>query len=446
MKNILAMFFVCWILLPAAAGAEQEFTLPQAVRYGLENSSSLKAAEYRTKMADMDIKSARGDFFPQLSTGYTRSRIFSDSSEGQADTDYLDQTQDTINVGLKQILYAGSRLYNTYTAAQAEKEMYQARQEEVKSELVRNIEASFFALMKAKQDVKAAEDTVKRLESSLGQAKAYSDKQIVPYVQVLEARVELESARQELITARNQVEKEKAGLMSVMNIDFATEVKFHGGLEYYPSDYSIQYSSAWKVASENRSDLKAMEKQRQMAEKEAEKQAGYYLPTVSLSAGYYDDKRDYQDPGESFSGTYDRDQQNRYWQASVSLEWKLFDGGKSWYRRQKHLNDIKRISHDIINTENQVKSKLKQAVLAIEEARERIETAENSVEAAEEYYAREKVRFEKQVSTTPALLDAQARLTRTHSEYSKAVFDFQQAVSSLKYVMGTRRVVKFDQS
>ncbi len=444
MKNTVSILLVVLLVCPvlAAAGQHFTFTLPEAVAYGLKSSPSLKGASYQVKGAEMGVKSARGKFFPLLSSGYSYTDLSSRKADGPVDQDYLDQKIDSFNVGVTQVLYAGSRILNEYRRAEAEKEMMAARRRMTQIRLIYNIETAFFKLMKAREDVAAAEDTVTRLESGVKAAQASFEAEMSPWVEVLQARVELVAARRELNRAQNMVQKEKFRLLSLMNRPGAAEeVTFRGGLDYYPSDYSPDMETLWRIAVDTRPDLMALEKQKIMARREAQIAASRYLPTIQLKGGYYDYERDYDALGETTNlmgqtTTYDRDQENEYWQAAVSVQWNLFDGGSAWYGRQQNLNEVKQLEQDIIAQENTLKSQIKQAVLALEEATESIATASEMRRVAGEYYRREEERLAKSLSTTPAVLDALARLTRSEAEYNNALFDYQQAMADIKYLLG----------
>ena len=96
--------------------------------------------------------------------------------------------------------------------------MYLANKKLARLELVYNIEVTFFQLMKAKQDVSAAIDTVKRLKEGVKSANAFLQKQLVPYVDVLQAKVDLADAEQQMSMAKNNVNRIRVALFSLMNM------------------------------------------------------------------------------------------------------------------------------------------------------------------------------------------------------------------------------------
>ena len=103
-------------------------TLEECIQAGVQNNPSLEAARFDIDMAEADRKSARADFMPSLKTDYTKSRIGNISTRKvlSPDQDTLDQSIQNFNLRLSQILYSGSRIFNTYERAKIRKSVLTA--------------------------------------------------------------------------------------------------------------------------------------------------------------------------------------------------------------------------------------------------------------------------------------------------------------------------------
>lgn len=436
-KSICFLIFVGLFVSPAPVLAEEVFTLERCVKYGLKNNPSLLAAGFAVGGAEQDLKVARADFLPQLSASASYSALSSIRSSGTTETDFLDQGITNYSVRLSQVLYAGSRVYNTYSRAEARQEMVEAERDFTRLKLVFNIERVFFELMKAEQDVVVARDTVRRLTAGVESARAFVDRKMAPYVQRLQAEVDLADAMQRQSQVKNNVERKRAELFSLLNMAFSPDVRFAGGLGYYPSVYETTFEASWEKAAEKRPDLQSLDRQRFMAEKSVAIAMGKYYPTVNFDLGWFDQDRNYDQVGTtSFGQSFDRDQRNEYWTAGVSVSWSFFDGGRAWYEKGKYLMEIKRLKEQVVEVENSIMSDLRTALFDMSEAETRIEFTAGAVKTAVEYYQREDRRFQAGISTMPSLLDAQERLTRAESNYTQALLDYQVARSALKFITG----------
>jgi outer membrane protein len=423
------------VLMPGKGLAQMTMTLEKCLEQGIENNTTLKAAWYDIQGAAHDIKSVRADFLPSLSTGYSSRLISSESVKGPSDPDYLDQTAHQFNIRLSQILYNGHRLVNNYNKARVRKKVMEADTRMDLLQQVFQIETTFYRLLKAKQDVIARTESVENLNESVRSAQAFFEKQLVPYVNVLQAQVDLADAKENLAKARNNVNRERVALFSLMNRPADPGIEFSG--ELAPLVLEVPgFESALAKALEDRPDIESLTLQLDLSRKDAAIAMGRYLPTVRLEAGYNDDTRDFDALGTSGFQQFDRDQRNRYWSAGIHVTWELFDGGRAWYEKERHKTHEQKI-HALINeAENTISAGIRQSLLSMAEARQRIQGSIQALDAAEEYSALEEQRLNAGISTIPDFLDAQDRLVRAQGNYAQAILDFRLAESELKLMTG----------
>ena len=429
----------CALLMPAApARAGQALTLAQCLQRGLDHNPTLQASRFRTEAADRDVKVARADFFPTLNSSYTVSRITSISAEGPTDVDYLDQDIRAANVKLTQILYAGSRIVNAHDKARMLELALQAEQELVRLELVYNIESTFYRVLKARQDVRTATESVTRLSESVKAAESFFARELVPKVELLSARVDLADAESQLGVARNNENRQRAALFALMNLPMDPDTDF---VDHEPAPIGPRpgFDACYAQALADRPDMRSLDYQRQAAAKQSAIALGKYLPVLRLEGGYHDQDRDYTAPGFTGFSTFDRDQTNRYWQAGLTLSWDLFDGGRGWYESEKFDLETRRLAALRQEAENTIATGIRKALYAMAEAEQRLATSAGALAAATENYAAEHNRLQAGVATITALLDAQSRLVRARVNQSTATLDYQLAQSELKFMTGGKK-------
>lgn len=430
--------FLVFVLLTAPAGAGQTMTLDQCLAKGMENNPSLKAAQLRMESAGYDIKAARADFLPAVSSAWSASTLSSQRSTGPTDADFLDQEIQSFTLKLTQILYAGSRIINAYGKAKVMAQVAEAEMGLQELELVYHIETIFYKLMKAREDVTIATESVSRLAESVKAAEAFFQKQLVPYVDILQARVDLADAREQLGIAKNNVNRERMALFSLMDLAPDSDIEFSGGLYPVLKEKPV-FKSSLQYALEHRPDIRSLSLQLDMANTDAKISMGRYLPVVKFDLGYYDQDRDYETEGVSFGSIYDRDQQNQYWSTGIYATWEMFDGGRAWYGKEKYLTEARKINALITDASNTIATGIRKALYSLAEAEQRIAGAAEALVAAREYYAMEEKRLRAGISTIPALLDAQNRLIRAQGNQTRASLDYQLAKSELKLMTGDKK-------
>ncbi|MGD9947268.1 MAG: TolC family protein [Desulfobulbus sp.] len=437
MRKLLFFLLILGTFVPFACTA-QELTLAQCIQIGLQQNPSLLAAKYKASAAEKDVKIARADFFPHLSSSAAYSRIDSSYAHGPTDTDYINQDILSANIKLSQILYAGSRLVNTYDRARYLEQANQAETQLAKMDLTYKIETTFYRVMKAKQDVLVSQESVDRLQKNVQVAEAFLKKELVASVEVLKARVDLDDANNQLSIAKNNENRERVTLFSLMNLppDAGT---FFIEETIISIDKGPSFDECYQLALEQRPDLQSLMFQKQAAYKQSEVALGKYLPVVRLEGGFYDQDTNYDSLGNTGYSTYDRDQTNQYWMAGISLSWDLFDGGSALYESQKSDIDASRFGALIRDAQNTLATEIRKSLFSLSEAEQRLKASGSGLTAAQENYSAEENRLKAGVSTMTDVLNAQSRLVRAQVNQANATLDYQVAKSELKFLTGSKK-------
>jgi len=417
-----------------AWAGEQKMTLAQCLKTGMENNPSLKAAQFDVDISAQGIKQARADFLPSVSSSYSMTPIRSISikANGEPDTDYVDKDVRSFSIRLTQILYSGSRITNTYQRARISEQLAQTEKALAGMELAYRIETTFYKLMKAKQDVLTTQESVSRLTESVKSAEAFLKRELVPRVNVLQARVDLADAQDLYKIAQNDVNRQRVELFSLMNQRMDPAIAFSGRLNSLLATEPV-FDDSLKYALDNRPDIKSLVHQFEIAEKDAQIAMGKYLPTVKFDVGYYDRNDEYEEL-ENY------DKRNRYWSAGLTASWDLFDGGRAWYEKEKYNTQAKKITALIEDAKNEIATGIYNALYSMNEAKQRIKSSAEALTAANEYYDVEENRLKAGLSTIPSLLDAQDRLLRAQANETRATLDYQLAVSELKFYTGKKNI------
>jgi outer membrane protein len=436
MLMMMTMMAVTLAMTPVSAHGGLNMTLADCLSHGYENNPTLKAADFQVAATKENRKSLRADFLPSLSTGYTFNRIESQSATGPTEQDYLDQYARNFSVRLSQVLFDGFKVINAHDRAKIDIERTRANRDMTRLELAYNIQITFFQLMKAKEDLKVANESIERLEQGVKSASAYFNRQLISKAEVLSARVDLADAQQRASIAQNEVYRKRITLFSLMDMPMDPDIIFAGDLDFFTDEYPDEFDRCWEIARTNRPDIERLEKQAAMLEKDMHMAAGSYLPQIRLDLGYYDQNKDYDQTAESFSGPVDRDQRNRYFSAGVTASWELFDGGKAWYQRKNSLNQLYQVREQIKEIQLFIQEGIRKALFSIAEAEDRRSVARVAVDAARENFAMEERRLGAGLITIPTFLDAQIRLVRAQGNHTQAMLDHQLGRSELDFMIG----------
>ncbi len=446
-KALLILAGCClWLFAALPAGAQtagedsndegvEAYTLEQAIDRALSVNPRIQGARSEIDKADSDIALRRGEYFPTLSAQSYIERIGNIRARGQDDPDYLDQQIMGVTVRLSQPLFAGMTIFNAHQKSILDRARIDAWSRQQKHDLALEVRLHFLELHKAREDSKSFRDAVRRLETGVEAAEAFHERRLMPYTEVLQAYVDLAEARQQLSQAENLVETTRVRLNILLGFSVHRDISYLGGLERDDS-LSESFQELLDYAYQHRPELEVAQKSVEMAEKDRDIARGRYLPEINATVDYHIRDVDYDEPGEQFGQTIDRDRRNEYWTAGIRLEWRFGLGGQQIHQHSKANHELQRLRYNLEEARNEVTGEIRTYFMNIREAADRIRTMEAAIEHARQGYSRAENRFELRMGTISELLDAQARLSRVEAGYNEAVADYLSNRARLYHAMG----------
>ncbi|WP_316900066.1 TolC family protein [Pseudodesulfovibrio indicus] len=409
-------------------GISGPFDLERCVTRALKANPSMTGIRAQLQGAQFGENSALGKFGPALkgTYGYTYyDRKYTSSNEHN---DWVG------SLNLTQPVFTGFNLLAGWQKSKLNKESTAAQLTNVELTLVESVQSNFLSLLKARMDVKSAEDSVARLESQLKVTTAFYDVGLRPKAEVLDAEVDLATAKQELLRARNNVFTQEAQLNTLLNIPIESDVQYVGELKFIPFDLSLR--DCLTRAYANRPDLIIGQKSVDMAQKDVTMAESSFYPQVDATWDYVNRG---EDPGLNGGGAYS-ERASEYWTAGVGASMDIFQWGSDYYNSRQFAQVVKQMEAELENTRLNAGFEVKRSLLNIQEAADRISVAQKSVVAAEEAYRMAVARYQAQVGTNTDVLNAQERLTFAEAQLSQALADYGTAVSALYVAMGEKNL------
>ena len=404
------------------------FDLERCVQRALDINPSMTAIRAQLKGSEFGTRSSLGKFGPALDAtyGYTHYDRGYISSGKRSDW--------VASINVTQPVFTGFDLLASWQKAKLTEESTMASLTNVELTLVENVQSTFLSLLKARMDVKSAEDSVARLESQLKVISAFYDVGLRPKAEVLDAEVDLATSKQGLLTARNNVSIQEAQLNTLLNIPLETEVEYVGKLMYVP--FSLSLKECLTRAYAHRPDLVIGEKSVEIAKKDVTISESSFYPSVEGKWNYVNRG---DDPGLNGGGDYNQSN-SEYWTAGVTASMDIFQWGTDYYDSKKYDQAVKQLEAELETTRLNAGFEVKRSLLSIQEAADRISVADKSVAAAEEAYRMAVARYQAQVGTNTDVLNAQERLTASEAQLSQALADYGTAVSALYVAMGEKNL------
>jgi outer membrane protein TolC len=257
---------------------------------------------------------------------------------------------------------------------------------------------------------------------SLDQANAAHNAGTSPKLDVLRAQVDYQNEQQRLISAQNDLAKDKLALARAIGLPLDQSFRLTDDVPYAALD-SIDPQMAFAQALKNRKDLQAAEEQVKAAGAEKTSAWAYQLPVVSFSGDFGDLGTT---PGHSH-GTYTATGQVSapILQIAKTRGQEEIAGAQYDEARAKLADQVQQVNQDV-----------RDSLLDIQAASQLVEATQSNVELAKEALDEAQQRFHAGVSDNLPVSQAQAQTEQANDQYIGALYRHNVAKLALARALG----------
>ena len=410
----------------AGSSGKLEMDMGQAVAYALGQNQTLQGAAEQAKAAESGRKSSLGAFGPALSTSYGFDRVVPAPRMMGFEED---ASVYTWTVSVNQAIFTGFRLISEYRKAALQRDFYASSLFDTELSLITTVQENFLILLKARENVRSAEDSLTRLKEQLRVTTAFYDEGMRPKLDVLQAQVDAANAENFLLQAQNALDTQIARLNTLLNLPVEAPIAYVGSLDYIPFEATLEQCLGTAYGA--RPDVAMASQNVDIARQDKRIAASEFYPQVS---GYFNT----QTQGDTWraAGSENRPTGYHDWNIGVGASWSLFEWGRTFYAVQQagHLVSKARADENALHEE--VAYEVKSNLLSINEAKKRIKVAQYGLAQAKEAYRSALARYQAQVGTNTDVLDAQSKLTAAEASLTEAQADYLISLSVLYSSIG----------
>jgi len=432
MKHFAARLALAALLTLAVAGAAQAATvynMQQAVEKALADNPTMQGARFDLLGAEAGRKSARGSFLPSATVTYGYTRYDHNQPNTGSPTYDADHWAATLN--LHQDLFTGWNILSTYQKAQLTEENTKATLNNTELALVASVQQNFLGLLKGREDVRSAQDSVTRLREQLKVTQAFFDVGLKPRLDVLQAEVDLATAEDTLLTAQNSVDTQIVRLNTLLGLEHDADVDYEGSLAYQP--FTLSLEDVLAKAYKDRPDLEIANRAVEIGVKDKKITDSAFYPQLAADFNWSSFGDDPSASGDSYATT-----EYSEWTVGVTASWTFWEWGKTYYASEQAAQSVKSLLMSADNTRQEATYEVKSNYLSLGNAKESIRVNKKALEAAQESYRMAVARYQAQVGTNTDVLDAQASLTSAEASLTAALANYEIALSNLFVSIGEK--------
>ncbi len=406
------------------------YTLEQGIKDAFENNWSVKAKEEKVMESEFAEKEAKAGFLPEFSMSYSFTRLNEVNTVKMptgAKLEMGDKNSYQWKGTVTQPLFTGFALTSAHELSKLGIDQSKVSVELEKLDLALQVKEAYFNILKADKAVGVAGSAVESLESHLKVAKNFYNVGMIPVNDMLKAEVELANAKHNYIKAQNgaRLARLSFNVLLSRNVDDFFEIE--DILVYTPENPEI--GLYLEKALKTRPEIRSIDLTDGQIDQQIKLARSSYYPNAALSYSYI---KAGDTPGVSGSDF----QKANSWQATVGLSWTFWDWGKTKSSVRQTESQKRQVSQTRKTLEDGIRLQLKQAILNLNEAEEKIPTAKKAVDQAEENLRVSNERYKAQVTTSTEVLDAQTLLSQASMNYYSALYDHNLAKAGLLRAVG----------
>ncbi len=411
------------LLLWSAPSLAAEYTLENLYRIGMLKSEKVRISSENVEIADSGKYKALSALLPKASA-FGASTVFTESKTSTATGTLIQpDTQQAWGVRIDETLTLNGREFTSYSQSKDSLEKSKFDYRSFQEDYLLSLSLGYFEFLKARKGLEIADSNVERLTKYLNAAKTRLKAGEITKTTVLRAEGELSGALSDQIKARNAYEISRVTLARIVSIerDFAIlEIPIQEGK-------IVSLQELQSTALKNRFDVKSVEMQVKIAEKQIDISRGAFWPTVTLSGVYAGTDQDPTTPTLNRESTF----------GLLSLNFPFYEGG---YRRA----DVREQESRYRQTEYQYQDFVKSVNLEVENNYLELIAQKGILKSAQDQlvYAEDNIRaiakqFEYGLASSLDVIDANNLLISAQKLVADATYNYQFFILRMMRVTGT---------
>ncbi|SLM32693.1 Putative integral outer membrane protein TolC, efflux pump component [Desulfamplus magnetovallimortis] len=421
--------------------------LKQVIEGAIQTSLQLRQYNYEINAARYNKKVQLTAFYPSLQVKYDYMRRDeptlqslnfreNDVFENNAVTNPLDEFQ--FIASFSQPVFSGFELENRYQISDIKVKIAQFSDDLIRQNIILDAINGYFSLLKFGKLVRVAHDSLEQIGVQREIAFNMQQAGLISITDLLQSEAELANARQNLVTAQNNIKNAQYYLNSLLqkpltnNIDIVDITSF--------SPFPLNLDDCLFSAMAERVEIKIADQDIEVAEKEYEISKKDRYPSVDLLGTYT--RRGTDPMVDGGVGIGDKN----VWNIHVAASWKLWDWGRTsnlMGEKDNRILQARNVKQQLVDG---ITLEVRELYLKVTERMSAIEAAETAIEQSRENFRIIKEKYSKQMVTMGEFLTAQTLLTQSLTSYYNALYDFKISKAALYRAMGKKDLNEYVES
>ena len=411
--------------------AQETVTLKQAIEYALQNKADAQNAQLDIRNADYQIMEAKAGALPKINgvANITYNPILQTTaldagafSGGPSNIQLITLGQKWnagAGVQLSQALF-NQQVFIGLKAAKSTKEFYQLNAELTEEQIIERVSNAYFQVFTIQQKKETLENSYASTEKARNIIKSLFDNGLAKKIDLDRTNVNLTNINTILKQQQNAINQAENALKFYMGMPIENKI------ELVKADMEITpHLLDETVRTDERSEIKILNKQRELLQYNKKAVEAAYYPTVNLNANY-----SWQGLGDKFPLT-NGEKNGVYWAdysaITLGVNIPIFNGFATKARVEMAQIELDKLDVSIKDTKLGLDLSYQNAKSQIENSLLALENQKANVSLAETVTSNTKHNYQYGLATLTELLEAENALVEAKNNYSNAILEYKIA-------------------
>jgi outer membrane protein TolC len=297
-----------------------------------------------------------------------------------------------------------------------------------RAELVYDIKSAYWALFRARELKKLADDNVAQITAHLTDVKNLEDQGLATTNDMLAAEVQLSNGELGRVDANNNVQLALVALDNTLGIPLSTDITIASAVtettRVYPS-----LDTLIARGLDARPEIRGMDARVKAGEAGVTLARSGWWPQIALTGNYY-----YANPNIRLQPAQAIWKDT--WDVGVTVSLDIWNWGTTLHQTDQAQAQLAQAKEAYGQTQDAVTLDVTQAYLTLKQARERVAVAKQGLARAEENHRVTTQRYKEGLVLNSEMIDAQYALTAARTTYTQALVDLMLAQARVEKAIG----------
>lgn len=420
------------LMSPALTAQDKQWTLSECIEYALKENIQVRKAGVSASVGEVNLQQAKDNRWPSLSASVSENLGWQQETDTFGATSFEGSSRTSASVSSGVTLFSGFQTQNEILQAELNFKSLQYSTEETMENVTLNIMSAYLQVLYAGELVTNSRNQADATREELGLAKERLNLGAIANSDYLQVKTQLASEELTLANAINNLKMARVTLMQLMEypLDDSFEI-VHPDMDVIisaiPSDDAL---SVFEEALLVKPQIKNAALNRESAGIDLELAKGGFFPTVSMNAGLSTGFTQAAEMGSQLKSGFSPS-------IGLTVAIPIFKNNQNKSAVSRARYGITTAELDELNTRNQLRKEVEQAVLDAQSAMISYDAAVNQHAASLESYNVAEEKFKLGVMNSIDFLIQKTNLNSAASNllqakyelvYSNKIIDFYKGI------------------